>query len=376
MKRWMRQTETVRMVLFSAVTFALIMAAVLFLERNNQSFKTLLDALWWTVVTITTTGYGDQIPKTTLGKLVGIFTMLFGVVIVSIATGRISSVLVDRKLNERKGLKRLKNLKNHIIICGFKADLKYLIQDILFFETHMTLNDIVVINDLDPEAMTELLIDETLKGIHYLHGDPSEEAVLERANVKSARKALVLSDLSSKEEGESQDAKVLVTVLMLNSLNPSLYICAEVQTVKYKHYLEHMKCDEVVLSEEYTRFLLANATVYSGITKVVSSLLNSGSGDSLKLVHVPAEFINKPYHKVVDHYKKSAGALVIGIVENMGMEREFKQNALSEAQKAPDISTLVKNLQGIHSMERNRTVLNPEDDYVIRKHSGIILISR
>ncbi len=365
-----------KMLIGSFLLFLLIQFAILWSEHGNESFANPLDALWWAVVTITTTGYGDQIPKSTLGRVTGIVTMIFGVVIVSIATGRISSFLIDQKLREGKGLKELKFLKDHILICGFKSDLKYLINDILYFESGTHLSDIVLVNAIGQDKMSSFLLDDNLKGIHYLHGDTSDESVLLRANVKLASKALVLSEQREGDDTEAIDARVLVTVLMIRSLNPNIYICAEVLTVKYKNYLEHMRCDEVVLSEEYTRFLLANATVFSGITKVVSKLLNNGEGDTLKLEPIPSDMTDLPFAEIVKRIKNQRNAIVIGIVENMGIEREFKQNALTEAQKTPDISTLVRNLKGIHDMERNKTVINPSDDYIVQKNSGLILISR
>lgn len=368
--------RTTLLFFISCLLFIAILFLILWFEKDNLAFEDPMDAFWWLMVTITTTGYGDQVPQTTLGRMTGILTMIFGVVVVSIATGRISSFLIEQKLQENKGMRDLKFLKNHILICGYKSDLKYLINDILYFESGTQLSDLVLINAIGQEKMSALLLEPSLKGINYLHGDTSDEAVLNRANIKEATKALILGEPREGEDTEAIDARVLVTVLMIRSLNPNIYICAEVQTVKYKNYLEHMKCDEVVLSEEYTRFLLANATVFSGITKVVSKLLNNGEGDTLKLVPIPETLINKCFSEIVAFYKTERQAIVVGVVENMGIEKEFKQNALTEAQKTPDISTLVKNLKGIHTMERNKTHINPSDDYIVLKNSGLILISR
>lgn len=370
------ESKPYRLLFVSIVLFIGLIVFILLAEQQNEGFKNPMDGLYWAIVTITTTGYGDQIPRTIWGRLISILAMIFGVVVVSVATGRISSFLVDQKLQENRGVKDLTYLKDHILICGFKSDLKYLINDILYFERGTTLSDIVLINGIGQEKMSYLLSDEALKGIHYLHGDTSDETVLGRANVKEATKALVLTETREGDDTEAIDARVLVTVLMIRSLNPDIYICAEVLTVKYKTYLEHMHCDEVVLSEEYTRFLLANATVFSGITKVVSKLLNNDEGDTLKMEPLPDHLINHSFSEIVETYKANRHAIVIGVVENMGIEREFKQNALSEAQKTPDISKLVKNLKGIHVMERNKTLINPDGSYIVQKNSGLILISR
>lgn len=365
-----------RLILISVAIFILIVILVMLFEAGSDAYKSFMDAIFWAFVTITTTGYGDQVPKTELGRVVAIFTMIFGTIIVSIFTGRISSFLIEKKLNESRGLRKMESLKNHILICGWKNNIKFLIKDIIKFEKGVTTTDIVLINSLGAEKMATFLMDEDLKGINYVFGDYSEESILLNANVKKAKKALVLAESSDGISEEAIDAKVLVTVLLLHSLNPEIYVCAEVLTLKYKNYLEHMKCEEVVLLEEYSRFLLASATSYSGITKVVSKLLNNEEGETIKLIKADPTDIGKTFSQISTHYRQIESILTIGIVENMGIEREFKRNALSEAQKAPDISTLVKNLQHVKDMERNKTIFNPGDDYIIRKNSGLIVISR
>lgn len=145
------ESKPSRIFLVSIAFFLLIILLILLAEQQNESFANLMDGFYWAIVTITTTGYGDQIPKTFLGRLISILAMIFGVVVVSIATGRISSFLVDQKLRENRGVKDLTYLKDHILICGFKSDLKYLINDILYFERGTSLSDIVLINGIGQE---------------------------------------------------------------------------------------------------------------------------------------------------------------------------------------------------------------------------------
>ena len=53
------------------------------------------DALWWSAVTITTVGYGDFFPVTTLGRLTGVFVMLAGVGIIGALASILASLLVS-----------------------------------------------------------------------------------------------------------------------------------------------------------------------------------------------------------------------------------------------------------------------------------------
>lgn len=64
---------------------------------ENSKIDSFLDALWWTVATLTTVGYGDAIPVTDAGKIVAIFYMLFAIGILSV----LLSVLGTRFYNKR-----------------------------------------------------------------------------------------------------------------------------------------------------------------------------------------------------------------------------------------------------------------------------------
>lgn len=74
--------------LFLIVLF-LSSAAMLVIERSVQpgAFNSMPQALWWAVVTLTTTGYGDKVPITQLGHLVGGVVMIFGIVSFGLSTG-------------------------------------------------------------------------------------------------------------------------------------------------------------------------------------------------------------------------------------------------------------------------------------------------
>ncbi len=61
-------------------------------HATSTGFKTFGDALWWTIVTLTTVGYGDIVPKTTAGRVDGVMIMIAGVSVLGLLAGSMASL--------------------------------------------------------------------------------------------------------------------------------------------------------------------------------------------------------------------------------------------------------------------------------------------
>ena len=72
-------------------------SAILVKLADEKAFGSFGIAIWWGVQTITTVGYGDVVPTTPLGRVVGSFAMLFGVSFISFLTAGITSAVVQRE---------------------------------------------------------------------------------------------------------------------------------------------------------------------------------------------------------------------------------------------------------------------------------------
>src|SRR4029079_3878005 len=76
-----------------AVVVVFLGAAVAYRAEHptNSGFATYGDALWWAVVTLTTVGYGDIVPRTTAGRLDGVMIMITGVSVLGLLAGSLAS---------------------------------------------------------------------------------------------------------------------------------------------------------------------------------------------------------------------------------------------------------------------------------------------
>ena len=103
------------------IYFSLLFLIVEF-ERNNPNtgIKSLYDAIWWSTVTLTSVGYGDLVPTTEGGRIIG-FTFLFGsLTLFGVIIGQISSIMTNIKESRRLGQFGT-HLRHHALIVGWNS---------------------------------------------------------------------------------------------------------------------------------------------------------------------------------------------------------------------------------------------------------------
>lgn len=84
----------------------IILSGVLFyiLENGkNVKLRYFIDAIWWSFATATTTGYGDIVPVTSEGKILGILLMLLGTALAAMFTGLFAEVILTSAREHRSG---------------------------------------------------------------------------------------------------------------------------------------------------------------------------------------------------------------------------------------------------------------------------------
>ncbi|HYA02603.1 MAG TPA: ion channel [Syntrophobacteria bacterium] len=347
---------------------------VLFFERGtNQSFESIGDGVWWTLVTAATVGYGDKVPVTTGGRVVAVLVMIFGVGLVGMVTGRIASWLVEWKIKEGSGLSTQKKTKRHFVICGWKHEMSRILKDILLVNPEFSDEDLVLVSLVDPAEVENLRAERELHDIRFVRGDYVDETVLHRANIKQAARVLILADTSTQASAQEIDARAVMAVLTVKGLSKDIYTCVEIIDSKFRRYLDNVHCDEILLSREHNRILLANTASASGISHVVHDLIDVERG-RLATWDVPARFVGDTFGNLSAHFHAADRSILIGILENTGNIFQRKREALREAQKTPDVGRLVTNLRAVKELRGNQPVFNPGADYVIKPHSRAILI--
>lgn len=95
--------------IFIMLILVLISASAMYsIENATQpgAFESIPSAIWWSVVTMTTVGYGDVIPVTALGKFIAMFIMLLGVGVVALPAAMLAAKFGDELRSRKKQLEK------------------------------------------------------------------------------------------------------------------------------------------------------------------------------------------------------------------------------------------------------------------------------
>ncbi len=376
LKKWASRSHA-RVVLAVLAAYTLICYFYWYVEIGPGGKKTLLDILLWNNVNIVfSRGFTDYIPSSWQGRALLMVLILFSMLFLSTIIGFVSSKINAYSNSPARRIKKVQTLSNHIVVFGWKNDIRTLIADILRKSKGLTAEDIVIVNSVNEMKLQPLLMDKEFKGIKYIRGDFTEEQTLLNANIKKAATALVLGEAHDSLDAELVDSRIFVCTLMIKTLNPRCHVCALVQTERYRNYLEAQHCDEVIYTEEYSRYILSTATNYTGMANVMRALFDNGDGYSIQIQPVTAEWRDKSYYELSSWYKQEKGILTLGVLENMGAEKTIKHSILADAMKSSNYGEIIQRLKTVKDAERNHPLLNPPDDFILGPNMGVIVLAK
>lgn len=329
------------------------------------------NGLWWAIVTMTTTGYGDLVPKTTLGRVVASLTMLAGMTVTSIFTASFASMLVARQLREARGLEAL-DVRDHTVICGWNDRAEAIIAGLI--SSTRGRPQIVLVNELPEERLLELKYKYRRIAIQFVRGDPTNEQALDRAGVAHAAAVIVLADAVGAPGAE--DLRTTVVVLTVEKMNPEVTTTAELLDPANEPDVRRVGVDDVVVAGQDAGFFLAAGATAPGLGTAARELLHSGAEVELRRVEFPRTLRGRRYADAFAWYRER-GALLVGVISERlnvtlddvlgsgtGWVNDFIRRMLAESSEA----VLGQDQEKIH------VLFDPEDGYTIGDSDAALII--
>lgn len=267
-----------------------------------------VSGVWWSIVTLTTVGYGDISPSTAGGRVVAAIIMFFGIGLLGMLSANLATMMISNRIRENRGMGTT-DLEKHIILCEWNYRSRSVLRE-MRADTKTKKTPVVLIADIPEKPVEDPLL-------FFISGSVSEET-LENANLKGASTVVVLGD--DKLDPTSRDAKVVLTTLTIETINPEAYTVVEVVNKENKQHCLRANADEIIVGSELSSHLLATAAMDHGMSTIVSELISASYGNDLFSILVPEKLVGKELLDVMVMMKKEYNATVLGIQKGKGGE--------------------------------------------------------
>ncbi len=256
-----------------------------------------VDALYMTIITISTVGFGEVKQLSGAGRIFTIILIVCGIAIISTGVSLIFSSIIEgtfREILRRQRMeKKLARVKNHFIICGYGA----VGEDVA--NEFIRVNEQFVLIEREKDVINKL--SQEFPNLIYVVGDATNDETLKLAKIEKAKG--VIAVLGS-------DSDNLYICLSARSLNPNLRIIARVIESESIDKLKKSGADYVFSPEKIGGVRLAAAALRPAVTSFLDAILK---GEYLNLVLDEVE-VQKHAPLVGKTLKESEISKNIGIV--------------------------------------------------------------
>lgn len=264
-------------------------AAVLFYgfeHGTNEGIETIDDALWWSMTTLSTVGYGDLYPVSEGGRIVAISTMILGIGVLGTLAATLATALIDVRERGRRGT-RSYMLKEHVLVLGWN-DKAFVAIEEFRLDPRYESTPVCIVADL-PETPVEA------SNVKFVRGLPSHSEPLERASADRAVAAMIFA--SDPRDGRS-DHETAVIAHAFRRRNREARLSAELVDPANREELVTAGCDSVVDLDGVASALMTRSVQDAGLSDVVAELLSSKRGSEIYRIPVPEELVGKTWREV------------------------------------------------------------------------------
>ncbi len=261
---------------------------------------TFIDALYMTIITISTVGFKEVQPLDTGSKIFTVFLILTSITVygyvISVLTEYISNNRLLEELKFKKVQNRIDKLRNHAIICGYGRNGRQAVATLGMHKKPC------VIIDKDAELINSDAFDAN---ILYVKGDATNDETLLRAGIMNA---------SSLIAAMPSDANNLYVVLSAKQLNPDCKIISRASNESSYKKLKIAGADNVIMPDKLGGEHMASLVVTPDVIEFIDRLSIDGESANniveLEIEELPAQYKNK---SILDlDLRKKTGCTVIG----------------------------------------------------------------
>lgn len=261
---------------------------------------TLAEAIYMTIITVSTVGFNEVRPLSPEGRLFTAFLIIFSFGTFAYAISSITMYVLDgeykRYFKDLRVKKKVDKFSGHTIICGYGRNGKQAVSEL---EAH---HQKYVVVEFDKDLVDELR--ETHE-IPFVDGDATYEKTLERAGIGQAR-ALIAT--------LPKDADNLFVVLTAREMNPDLLIISRASKDNSDKKLRRAGADNVIMPDKIGGAHMASLVIKPDVIEFMDYVMGQGTTsinlEEITFENLPKELKNKSIKEL--GIRDKSGANIVG----------------------------------------------------------------
>lgn len=267
-----------------------------FMIIDDYSF---INAVYMTVITVSTVGFREAQPLSDAGKLFTAFLILASLGVLTFFITAITQSLFKAQINFIIGGNNRKSKKSkmekHVVVVGYGRNGDQVVKELLLQSSNVVVVD----------TSHEIVMNNMGRPIRFIEGDATEDEVLLKADIKTARSLIATLP---------NDADNLYVVLTARALNPGLKIISRASSDSSEKKLRMAGVDSVVMPERVGGAHMATLVSKPDIVEFLEHLtLHDTESTQLSEImcdKLPKEFVNTPIKEL--GIRTKSGANIIG----------------------------------------------------------------
>lgn len=255
----------------TAIAFAALLVSTLLVYLDRDGYQdvqgdrlSFLDCLYYSAVTLSTTGYGDITPVTEFSRMINVLVITpLRIAFLILLVGTTVEAFTENSRQAFRIQRWRRRVKDHTIVIGYGTKGKTAIAAMRGDDESPPKDIVVVDND-------QAVLDQAEgKGLVTVRGDGTKSDVLRLASAQRAAAIVVATG--------RDDTAALVT-LTAREIAPDATIVAAIREAENQHLLEQSGANSVVVSSETAGRLLGIATTTPSVVEIIEDLLTPDAG--------------------------------------------------------------------------------------------------
>ena len=324
MNRFSALYKRILILVVSILIFVLLGALALMYSEEMR----FLDAVWYSIMTLTTVGFGVPDNFSDLGKIITIFLMLFGVGAVLYGLTALSLEFFNgnfAKEYKQNLIKRnMKNLENHIIICGFGRNGRQAARKLILHKKPFVIIDKKPLENRDDEFRNTI----------FIHGNAVEDEILIKAGVEKANGIIACLPF---------DADNLFIVISSKELNPKIKVISRASNSSTIKKLKTAGAENVIMPDKIGGEHMASLLITPDLVEFIDNIVLEGT----KKINVLEIYTDK-------------------------LSKEFIGKKLEELQVFPKTGCKIVGYKDVHG----EYIINPDESKLIEPNSCIFILGQ